>query len=206
MRLEAVCIGQATAVAAKSGLTGHRKAPVAGPVTIGALGLAGDTIVDTDNHGGRDQAVYLFTAPDREAWAVEVGHPMPYGAFGENLCLSDLDSADLCVGDIFEIGDTVLQVTSPRIPCATFAAVSGLPRALRRFIAMARPGAYLRVLQGGAVQAQDEVRLVPWTGPRVSLREVFRHSFMAPDDAYFARIRQVPAHGKLLDRATRPVR
>ena len=206
MRLEAVCTGQATPVAAKSGLTGHRKAPVAGAVSIRTLGLAGDTIVDTNNHGGRDQAVYLFTTPDRIAWAAETGHPMPYGAFGENMCLSNLDNADLCVGDIFEIGDTVLQVTSPRIPCATFAAVSGLPRAPRRFIAMARPGAYLRVLQGGDVQAGDKVRLVPWTGTRVSLREVFRHSFVPPDDAYVARIRQVPAHGKLLDRASRPVR
>ena len=206
MRLQAVCTGQATPVATKSGQTGHRKASIAGPVRIGPLGLDGDAIIDRDNHGGPDQAVYLFTAPDRDAWVAETGHDMPFGAFGENLCLSALDSADLCIGDIFDIGDTVLQVTSPRIPCATFAAVSGLPQALRRFIAIARPGAYLRVLQGGSVQAGDAVRLRPWIGPRVSLREVFRHSFVPPDDAYFARIRQVPAHGKLLDRVVRLAR
>ena len=201
MRLEAVCTGQATPVAAKSGLTGHRKRPRAGAVAIGRLGLDGDTIVDTDHHGGPDQAVYLFTAPDRAAWEARTGAPMRFGAFGENLCIDGLESAALCIGDRFAIGEVILEVTSPRIPCATFAAVSGLPAALRLFIAVARPGAYLRVLHPGVVRAGDHVRHLPWTGVQVTLAEVFRFSFTSPNDAFLSRVRLVPAHVQLLDRA-----
>ena len=81
------------------GQTGIYKLPVAGPVQVTADGLADDTIVDTRNHGGPDQAVYVYGGADYAWWAAELGRELAPGMFGENLTISDLESAPLAIGD-----------------------------------------------------------------------------------------------------------
>jgi MOSC domain-containing protein YiiM len=56
-------------------------------------------IVDKKHHGGVDQAVYIYTRPDLDWWSAELGQKLAPGTFGENLLLSDLLSAELCLGD-----------------------------------------------------------------------------------------------------------
>lgn len=59
-----------------SGRTGIYKLPRATPVSVTRLGLEGDAIVDTENHGGPDQAVYVFTTPDYAWWSAHLGQPL----------------------------------------------------------------------------------------------------------------------------------
>ena len=89
--------GQATPLdyAKSSGITGIFKQPVTGPVQITALGLVDDTICDTENHGGVDQAIYLYGTIDYAWWAGELGTPLAPGTFGENLTISELESANI---------------------------------------------------------------------------------------------------------------
>lgn len=197
IRLRAICVGHATAIGTKSGMTGHLKRPIAGPVQITTEGAKGDCIVDRENHGGTDQALYLFTDPDRIVWEQALGRPLPDGAMGENLVIDATESAALCVGDMFTIGDVVLQVTSPRIPCATFAAFVGNPKAVKQFFAVGRPGAYLRVLHPGTLRPGDAVTHTPWDGTRLTLATVLAATQHGADDAYLRRVLDVPAHHKL---------
>ena len=81
------------------GQTGIYKLPVAGPVQVTADGLADDAIVDTRNHGGPDQAVYVYGGADYAWWSAELGRELAPGTFGENLTISDLESAPLAIGD-----------------------------------------------------------------------------------------------------------
>src|SRR4051812_49502169 len=118
MHLVSVNVGEARSIArAKpSGKTGIFKQPVDGPVAISSLGLDHDAIVDTENHGGFDQAVYLFTQPDYAWWSAHLHAPLAPGTFGENLLLSDMESAAWNIGDRFAIGDVLLEITAPRTP------------------------------------------------------------------------------------------
>ena len=182
MRLLSVNVGNETPIegARKSGKTGVFKRPVEGPVAVTSDGLAGDTISDTENHGGPDQAVYVFGAPDYAWWSSELGRDMPPGTFGENLTVSGLESARACVGDRLEIGPVVLEVTAPRIPCLTLAVRMGDPAFLKRFRRAERPGVYCRVIRAGELGAGDPVAYAPYAGERVPVLEVFR-AFFAPN-------------------------
>lgn len=159
----------------KGGVTGIYKIPTAGPVAIGVEGLVGDVIRDTENHGGPDQAVYIYGEGDYAWWAEALGQTLAPGTFGENLTLSDLESAPRCIGDRLQVGEVLLEITAPRIPCATLAARMGDPQFVKRFKEAERPGLYCRVIQPGSVCAGDPVAVVlAQAGPdAVTIREAF---------------------------------
>ena len=96
------------------------------------------------------------------------------GTFGDNLTISDLESAQFNIGDTVHIGDVRLQVTAPRIPCATFAARMDDPYWVKKFRHAERPGLYCRVLQEGFVKAGDPVSVDKYPGETVSILEMFR--------------------------------
>ena len=106
MHLLSINIGSARTIgnANVSGQTGIYKLPVAGPVQVTADGLADDAIVDTRNHGGPDQAVYVYGGADYAWWSAELGRELAPGTFGENLTISDLESAPLAIGDRLHVG------------------------------------------------------------------------------------------------------
>ena len=176
MQLTSVNIGADRPIqnAKPSGRTGIFKMPVDGPVALTTLGLKGDVIIDTENHGGPDQAIYLFTLPDYRWWSAHIGRDLAPGTFGENLTLSGLDSAALAVGDRLRIGPTLLEVTCPRIPCVTLAARMGDPAFVKTFRRAERPGVYCRVIETGELRPGAPAELVPYQGTQVSMLEFFR--------------------------------
>ncbi len=136
--------------------TGIRKSPV-GRGHAGTLGLDGDVVVDSENHGGPDQALYLYSCEDYEHWAPELGGMPEPGTFGENLTLSSFGPDPVGIGERYRVGEALVQVTAPRIPCSTFATRLGEPNWVKRFAAARRPGLYVRVLEPGEVAAGDPV-------------------------------------------------
>ena len=134
----------------RSGQTGIYKVPVIGPVHVSADGLPGDAIVSTKHHGGPDQAVYVYGGADYAWWAVELGRELAPGTFGENLTISDLETAGLAIGDRLRIDAVLLEVTAPRIPCGTFGAADGRSGLCGAFRAAERPGFDRRVAPMGS--------------------------------------------------------
>ena len=180
MKLISVNVGRAQRIenAKSSGVTGIYKTPAGAPVRITALGLAGDAICDTKHHGGVDQAVYVYGAPDYAWWSAELGHAIEPGTFGENLTVSELESAALAIGDRLHLAGVVLEITSPRIPCVTLAARMGDPAFAKRFRQAGRPGVYCRVIREGDVRAGEPVRLEPYSGATLSIAESFRDAYV----------------------------
>jgi len=144
-------------VAGKPESTGIYKESTLEPVQIHKLGLEGDVQVDKKNHGGPDQAVYLYSAEDYGWFSKELDRNLEPGTFGENLTLSSFGTDTVFIGDRFQIGKVLLEVTAPRIPCGTFAARMGDMGFVKRFKEAERPGIYARVLQEGKVQQGDSV-------------------------------------------------
>jgi MOSC domain-containing protein YiiM len=185
-------------IATKSGQTGIFKRPRHGPVFVGETGLCGDSIVDLINHGGKDQAVYLYSREDYDWWASELGHEIDPGTFGENLTVSGLQSATVCVGDRYRIGDVLIEVTAPRIPCNTLAIRMGDAHFVKRFMAAKRPGIYCRVLQTGSVAARDRGTVELFTGEKITLLELsgkYPYATLSPEDR--KRYLSAPTHWKL---------
>lgn len=145
--------------------TGHFKEGVSGPVQLTRLGLEGDAVGNLKHHGGPDQAVYIYSAEDYAWWEQELGRSLAFGTFGENLTVDRLEAAR--VGDILKCGSVQLQLTAPRIPCATLAARMGDAGFARRFARVNRGGAYARVLQPGSLRAGLSLEVESGKGPLV---------------------------------------
>jgi MOSC domain-containing protein YiiM len=195
---EAVSTGKAAPIRSKSGMSGIDKQPRSGGVMVSRLGLDGDAIVDTDNHGGFDQAVYCYCRADYDWWEAELGKPLRPGAFGENVTLTGISSADAAVGDRLTCGSLVLEVTSPRIPCETFAAHMDDRLFVKRFFKANRTGFYCRVISEGPVGAGDVFEYTPFGGPRVPMTELVElYGARDLDPQTVARFRAAPVHGEL---------
>ncbi|HLZ29072.1 MAG TPA: MOSC domain-containing protein [Chloroflexota bacterium] len=183
-------IGQRRPIAAKSGWTGIDKLPSTGAVAVrapgprgtGAGGIVGDAICDTENHGGDDQALYAYAREDLDGWQRELGQPLRSGSFGENLTTLGVDASGALIGEQWRIGqDVLLQVTSPRIPCVTFAAWMRDRGWLKKFTQRAVPGAYLRVLTSGTIQAGDPISIEFRPPHRVTIGVTFRALTLEPE-------------------------
>lgn len=183
-------IGARKAIAAKSGWTGIDKRPTAGPVAVsapgakgtGAGGIAGDAICDVENHGGDDQALYAYAREDLDWWQGELGVELKPGSFGENLTTLGLDTTGALIGETWRIGkDVLLQVTSPRIPCVTFATWMRDHGWLKKFTQRAVPGAYLRIVAPGDIQAGDPIAIEFRPAHQVTIGLTFRALTLEPD-------------------------
>ena len=166
------------------GWTGIGKQPTDGPVEVRApgpkstglgSGLVGDFIGDGKHHGGDDQAVYAFQREDLDEWERRLGRELPNGFFGENLTTIGLDINNARIGERWRIGDeVVLQVTAPRIPCATFRGWMGEKGWAKIFTAAGRPGAYLKVITPGAIRAGDAIEVIDRPDHDVTVTLLFK--------------------------------
>lgn len=152
--------------------TGHFKDPV-GSARVDRLGLEGDAIGNPKHHGGPDQAVYLYSAEDYRWWENHLGRELSYGTFGENLTVSEYAGRPPRIGDVWVCGQVRLQITGPRIPCATLAARMGDPGFAKKFARANRGGAYARVVQGGSLECGQEVSVEPYPKASPSVDELF---------------------------------
>jgi len=157
--------------AGKLGRTAIDKRPVTGQIEVGLLGLAGDEQSDTENHGGREQAVYVYAREDMDWWVERLSRELPNGGFGENITTAGLDVTGALIGEVWQLGTAVVQVTSPRIPCVVFTNWLDQPRWVKRFADARRPGAYLRVLQEGRAGAGDGIEVLSRPQERVTIAE-----------------------------------
>ncbi|WP_203997042.1 MOSC domain-containing protein [Micromonospora lutea] len=163
-----------------SGRSGIDKRPADGPVLLRTDGVVGDFIGERAHHGGPDKAVYAYAAEDAAWWETDLGRVIRPGGFGENLTTYGVDVTGAVIGEQWAVGEALLQVTTPRTPCTTFAGFWGVPDLIKRFTVRATPGAYLRVLREGAVSAGDQIEIVYRPTHGVTVGEVFRATSLEP--------------------------
>jgi MOSC domain-containing protein YiiM len=159
--------------------TGIHKHPVGGAVLCDRLGLVGDAIGNATHHGGPDQAVYLYSEADYAWWSNTLGCPCPPGLFGENLTIDDWWDAPR-IGDRLTFGTVTLELSAPRIPCATLAARMGDPHFVQQFARAARCGAYARVITEGALEAGSTGQLERGNAEWPTVAELFAVWYRTP--------------------------
>ncbi len=174
--------------------TGIFKAPVAGPVRLGRLNLAGDGQADLRVHGGTDKAVYAYPFEHYAFWAGELArNDFSHGQFGENFTTTGLLEDEVCIGDVFAIGEARVQVTQPRSPCFKLGIRMGDDQFPARFAAANRTGFYLRVLEEGSVVAGDAIERVERAADSMSVRDVFRLRHAGGTRAEYEHAARLPA-------------
>lgn len=162
-------------------------------VMVRTTNIDGDGQADLRNHGGVDKAVYCYPREHRTWWAGEIGYDRDEAPFGENLSVTGIAEDDARIGDIWQWGSALLQVSQPRWPCYKLAMHSGYRDMVKRFVESGRSGWYLRVLQEGLAPTAGEIQLLQRDplGITVRMAMLARRRVLAEDEA--ARIFAHPA-------------
>ena len=176
-------------------LTGGDKLPVAS-AHIHTLGLAGDGQADTVNHGGADKAVCVYAFDHYPYWEQMLGRSLEPGAFSENLTVQGIDENTIYIGDVFQAGTVLLQVTQPRTPCAKLAGKHDEPQLVKWVADANATGFYMRVLREGTVARGDPFTLVEPHPARISIWTVDDIIFdRSPDAALMTKLVEMPEFG-----------
>lgn len=163
--------------------SGFVKRPVLEPVFLSKEGLEGDEQADKKNHGGVDKAVCVYPLDRYPYWNARLGRVLGGASFGENVSLSGLTEDEVCIGDVFRVGEATVQVSQPRGPCFKLAAHNKVPKLPLWLQETGYTGWYLRVLQEGLVQVGDRFIFVSRSAEPVSVREANRVKYFGIDDA-----------------------
>ena len=134
------------------------KDPVRGRCRVRRLNLDGDGQGDLAGHGGEQRAVFVYQIESYRYWQEQLKRTdFVYGQFGENFTIDGLPDDAVCVGDRYQIGSALFEVTQPRVTCYRVGIRMNEPRMPALLTSSGRPGFYFRVLQEGEVGAGDEI-------------------------------------------------
>ena len=152
------------------------KLPVAHPVAVGPMGLAGDEQADRTVHGGIDKAIHHYPA-DHYPWWREYLGDVPLldapGAFGENISTAGLDEDSVCLGDRFRLGTALVEVSQARQPCWKLDHRFETKGVMAQVVKTRRTGWYYRVLEPGQVRVGDTLDLFERPYPEWPLASLF---------------------------------
>ena len=180
MKIQSTNIGGVTTFTwnGKEEQTGIFKYPVTTPLFLRKNEVANDTIINRVNHAGVNKACYLFSADQYPFWKNVYPHlDWNWGMFGENLSVEGLDEATLRIGDIYKIGNALVEVSQPREPCYKLGVRFNNQEILRQFIDQNRPGTYVRVLEEGTVKNGDVFELQQQSSNTLTVQQFYELMF-----------------------------
>ncbi|WP_338752753.1 MOSC domain-containing protein [Bacillus sp. FJAT-52991] len=132
-------------------------------------GFIGDGVADLKHHGGPDRAVCVYPYEHYKLWEQEFQTTLPTATFGENLTVTHMLEQDVHIGDIYQLGDAVIQITQGRVPCSTITKRTNLTPLLKRIVETGFTGYLCRVLQEGTVQTNSSITLLEPHPQQVSI-------------------------------------
>jgi ferredoxin-NADP reductase/MOSC domain-containing protein YiiM len=153
--------------------TGIWKNPVHGRCRVGRLNLDGDGQGDLAGHGGEQRAAFVYQIESYRYWQERLKkNDFVHGQFGENFTIEGLPDNAVCIGDRYQIGSALFEVTQPRVTCYRVGIRTSEPRMPALLTSSGRPGFYFRVLREGEVGAGDEIVKVGEVSERMTVAEI----------------------------------
>ena len=164
--------------------TGIFKYPVEQTLLLRKADVANDTIINRVNHGGVHKACYMFSKEQYPYWKERYPElDWDWGMFGENLTIEGLNESEISVGDIFKVGNALVQISQPREPCYKLGIRFGDQKILKQYIAHRYPGTYVRILEEGTVQKGDKLYLVEKSKNPLTTNQFYDLMFAKEKDA-----------------------
>lgn len=180
MKVLSVNIGQATTILwnNKEEQTGIFKYPVSQSIFLNSTDVSSDSVIDRVHHAGINKACYLFSADNYLYWKeLYPDLQWNWGMFGENLTIEGLDESTMRIGDVYKIGDSIVQISQPREPCYKLGIRFKTQEILRQFINHKRPGTYVRILKEGKVQKGDQLELQEQSENKLTVQQFYELLF-----------------------------
>ena len=162
----------------KKETTGIFKTPTTEPIYLTKNDVLKDEISNRLNHGGYYKACYIFSADHYPYWKdLYPNLDWTWGMFGENLTLTNFNEKEVYLGDVYKVGEAIVQVSQYREPCYKFGYKFGTQNVLKQFIQYGFGGTYLSILKEGFVKVNDEFKLIERSKKRVSVYDLFKLVF-----------------------------
>lgn len=153
--------------------TGIWKESLPGRCRVHRLNLQGDGQGDLAGHGGEHRAVFVYQIESYRYWEDRLKrNDFVYGQFGENFTIEGLADDTVCIGDRFQIGTAIFEISQPRVTCYRVGIRMDEPRMAALLTSSGRPGFYFRVLQEGEVGAGDEIVKVGESRERMTVADI----------------------------------
>ncbi len=160
-------------------ITSIYKTPVNKEVEVGQLGIEGDRQADLQVHGGYDKAVYAYSHTHYSHWSDIMKKSFgEFGLVGENLTIDNFDENDVFIGDEYQIGTTLLQISQPRIPCYKIGIKMNSREFPKLFSQSGLLGSYMRVKETGSINIGDSVELSKRDDSSMSIFEISQLLFV----------------------------
>jgi MOSC domain-containing protein YiiM len=161
-------------------------------------GFLGNDVGDLKHHGGLDRAVCVYPDEHYAFWEEEFGSALPASPFGENLTVTNMLESDVCIGDIYQVGEAVIQVTQGRMPCVTINKQTKKQQLLKRMIDTGYTGYLCRVIESGVVTDDADIKLLKQGPGAVSVLQT--HQVYYHDKENIDEIKRAVAVDVLADR------
>ena len=187
----------------KEETTGIYKKPTNKPIFLTKNDVLSDEVSDRLHHGGFYKACYIFSAEQYPYWKNLYPHlDWSWGMFGENLTVSNFNETEVFVGDIYKVGEAVVQVSQQREPCYKFGYKFGTQQVLKQFIEHGFGGTYLSILEEGFVNVNDCFNLVERSENSLTVAQLFHLVHAKDKDQELLKIaansKAIPAKKRLL--------
>lgn len=116
-----------------------------GRCRVRRLNLGGDGQGHPAGHGGEQRAVFVYQIESYGYWQQQLKRAdFVYGQFGENFTIEGLPDDVVCIGDRYQIGSAVFEVTQPRVTCYRVGIRMNELRLPALLTSSGRPGFYFR--------------------------------------------------------------
>ena len=149
---------------------------------INNVGFNIDTQSDKSHHGGLDKAICVYSQKYYHFLKQKYNLDLPLCAFGENITIEDLDDSEICIGDIFKIGDVILEVSQPRQPCWKISSVLEIKNLTSLIVKENKTGFYFRVIESGPIKKDDNLELISRKYPDITIEFINKCAFNAKEN------------------------
>lgn len=156
-------------------------------------GIKGDDVYDKKHHGGPKRVIHHYSLRNyrllKKAFP-DLANKFKAGSYGENLCSENLTEENLCIGDVFQLGEVRGRLTIPRSPCATIDATYESKGILKNILSTGHFGWFYEVIETGVIKANQHIKLVDRPYPKLNLHQIILQCF-----------KKLPADNELLEQA-----
>jgi MOSC domain-containing protein YiiM len=154
-------------------------------------GFVSDDVANHEFHGGIDRAVCVYPYEHYSKWEKLFNKKLRLPAFGENITAAGMTEAEVHIGDIYKIGDTVIQVTQGRVPCSTISSFNQEKEFLKLVFDTSLTGYFCRVIEEGTINIDSKIELVEQHPLKVSVLFAAQTLFHNHDKKAIEKILQV---------------
>ena len=146
-------------------------------VKIHSLGAEGNDVGLKKHHGGVDKALFFMSADSFNELNTLLNKDFSYmdtATYGENFVVSGLNEDNVCIGDRYQIGSTILEVSQPRKPCERLSKNTENEEMRDIIYQTGLSGWYVRIIETGTIKQKDELKLLARPYPQITIRHLNR--------------------------------